>query len=154
MELIRGGVREPFFLSVGFFETHREYFEPRSVRDFLYSAPLPNLPDTPEVRRDVASYKASARSLDQGVGSVLGALDEQGLDDSTLVILTTDHGLAFPGAKATLYDRGIGVLLLMRGPGGFHGGRVLDALVSHVDIYPTLCELAGVPARRGSRARR
>ncbi len=144
VELIRGGVREPFFLSVGFFETHREYFEPRSVRDCLYSAPLPNLPDTPEVRRDVASYKASAQSLDQGVGSVLGALDEQELGDSTLVILTTDHGLAFPGAKATLFDRGIGVLLLMRGPGGFHGGRVLDALVSHVDIYPTLCELAGV----------
>jgi N-sulfoglucosamine sulfohydrolase len=142
-QLLREGVREPFFLSVGFFETHREYFEPNSLRDLLYSAPLPNLPDTPEVRRDVASYKASARSLDQGVGSVLGALDEAGLDDRTLVILTTDHGLAFPGAKATLSDRGIGVLLIMRGPGGFQGGRVLDALVSHVDVYPTLCELAG-----------
>jgi N-sulfoglucosamine sulfohydrolase len=144
VELIRGGVREPFFLSVGFFETHREYFEPKSVRDFLYSAPLPNLPDTSEVRRDVASYKASARSLDHGVGSVLGALDEYELDDRTLVILTTDHGLAFPGAKATMFDRGIGVLLIMRGPGGFVGGKVLDALVSHIDIYPTLCDLAGI----------
>ena len=95
----RGGRREPFFLSVGFFETHRDYFEPTSVRDALYSLPPANLPDTPETRRDMASYKASARSLDQGVGAVLNALDEHDLADDTLVILTTDHGLAFPGAK-------------------------------------------------------
>ena len=98
--------RTPFFLSVGFFETHREYFEPTSVRDALYSLPPANLPDTPETRRDMAAYKASARSLDQGVGAVLNALDEHDLADDTLVILTTDHGLAFPGAKATLTDRG------------------------------------------------
>ena len=85
---------------------------------------------------DMASYKASARSLDQGVGAVLNALDEHDIADDTLVILTTDHGLAFPGAKATLTDRGIGVLLIMRGPGGFHGGRVSDALVSQIDLYP------------------
>ena len=60
------------------------------------------------------------------------------------MILTTDHGLAFPGAKATLTDRGIGVLLIMRGPGGFHGGRVSDALVSQVDLFPTICELLGI----------
>ena len=125
-ELLRRAPAEPFFLSVGFFETHREYFEPTSVRDALYSLPPANLPDTPETRRDMASYKASARSLDQGVGAVLNALDEHDLADDTLVILTTDHGLAFPGAKATLSDRGIGVLLIMRGPGGFHGGRVSE----------------------------
>ena len=62
-------------------------------------------------------FKASARSLDQGVGAVLHALDEPGLADDTLVILTTDHGLPFPGAKATLTDRGLGVMLIMRGPG-------------------------------------
>jgi arylsulfatase A-like enzyme len=60
------------------------------------------------------------------------------------VILTTDHGLPFPGGKATLSDRGLGVLLIMRGPGGFHGGRVSDALVSQIDLFPTLCELVGV----------
>ena len=47
------------------------------------------------------------------------------------------------GAKATLSDRGIGVLLIMRGPGGFHGGKVSSALVSQIDLYPTICELAG-----------
>jgi N-sulfoglucosamine sulfohydrolase len=133
----------PFFLSVGFFETHREFFQPTSVRDTLYSMPPSNLPDTVETRRDMASYKASARSLDQGVGAVLNALDEHDLADDTLVILTTDHGLAFPGAKATLYDRGIGVLLILRGPGGFHGGKVSSALVSQIDLYPTICDLTG-----------
>jgi arylsulfatase A-like enzyme len=144
VELLASAPREPWFLSVGFFETHREYFEPTSVRDALYSLPPDNLPDTPETRRDIAAYKASARSLDQGVGSVLNALDEHELADDTLVILTTDHGLAFPGAKGTLFDRGIGVLLIMRGPGGAHGGRVSNALVSHVDIFPTICALAGI----------
>ena len=154
VELIGRRRRRPFFLSVGFFETHREYFEPTSVRDTLYSLPPDNLPDTTETRRDMASYKASARSLDQGVGAVLNALDEHDLADDTLVILTTDHGLAFPGAKGTLYDRGIGVLLIMRGPGGAHGGQVSNALVSHVDLFPTICELAGIEPRSGCRAAR
>ena len=135
---------QPWFLSVGFFETHREYFEPTSVRDALYSLPPDNLPDAPETRRDMAAYKASARALDQGVGTVLNALDEHDLADDTLVIFTTDHGLAFPNAKGTLYDRGIGVLMIMRGPGGAHGGRVSNALVSQVDIFPTICDLAGI----------
>jgi arylsulfatase A-like enzyme len=143
-QVLGEGIDQPFFLSVGFFETHRDYFEPSSVRDALYSAPPANLPDTPQTRRDMAAYKASARSLDQGVGAVMNALDEHDLSEDTLVILTTDHGLAFPGAKATLTDRGIGVLLILRGPGGFHGGKVSDALVSQVDLYPTVCELAGI----------
>jgi arylsulfatase A-like enzyme len=144
IEALRGGIQEPFFMSVGFFETHRSYFAPSSVRDRVYSLPPPFLPDTPEIREDVAGYKASARSLDHGIGSVLAALHLTGLDERTLVICTTDHGLAFPTAKASLLDRGIGVMLIVRGPGGFHGGRAFDELVSHVDIFPTVCELAGV----------
>ncbi|MET0147246.1 MAG: sulfatase [Ilumatobacteraceae bacterium] len=134
----------PFFLSVGFFETHRHFYEPTSVRDALYSRPPDNIPDTAATRRDMASFKASARSLDQGVGAVLNALQEHDLVDNTLVIMTTDHGLAYPDSKATMYDRGIGVMLLMRGPGGFTGGRVSDALVSQLDLYPTICELVGI----------
>jgi N-sulfoglucosamine sulfohydrolase len=57
------------------------------------------------------------------------------------VICTTDHGIAFPGAKATMTDRGIGVMLIMRGPGGFSGGKASDALVSHIDVFPTICDL-------------
>jgi N-sulfoglucosamine sulfohydrolase len=135
---------EPFFLSVGFFETHRQFSAPTSVRDALYSLPPPNLPDTPRTRQDMAAFKASARSLDQGIGAVLNGLHQSGLADRTLIVCTTDHGLAFPGAKATLYDGGTGVMLIMRGPAGFTGGRVVDAMVSHLDIYPTLCDVAGV----------
>jgi N-sulfoglucosamine sulfohydrolase len=136
-------VAEPFFLSVGFFETHRDFQAPTSVRDTLYSQPPPNLPDTLATREDIAAFKASARSLDQGIGSVLNELHRLGLAERTLIVCTTDHGLAFPRAKATLFDRGTGVMLLMRGPGGFTGGRVIDSMVSHLDIYPTLCEVAG-----------
>jgi N-sulfoglucosamine sulfohydrolase len=145
IDTLAGGIPEPFFLSVGFFETHRSYFAPSSVRDRLYSLPPTFLPDTPEIRQDVAAYKASARSLDHGIGSVLNTLHETGLDRNTLVICTTDHGLAFPTAKASLLDRGIGVMLIMRGPGMPHG-VVRDELVSQLDVFPTICEMAGIEA--------
>jgi arylsulfatase A-like enzyme len=141
---LREGIPEPWFLSVGFFETHRTWFEPSSVRDALYSMPPANLPDTPAVRDDVAAFKASARSLDHGVGTVLNGLHAAGMVDNTLIVFTTDHGLAFPGAKGSLYDRGTGVMLIMRGPGGFLGGKVVDEMVSQIDLYPTFCELAGL----------
>ncbi len=143
IEALSAGIPEPFFLSVGFFETHRSFFAPSSVRDRVYSLPPPFLPDTPEIRQDVAAYKASARSLDHGVGSVLNTLNETGLDRNTLVICTTDHGLAFPTAKASLLDRGIGVMLILRGA-GFAGGIARDDLVSHIDLFPTICEVAGI----------
>ncbi|MBA3866045.1 MAG: sulfatase [Solirubrobacterales bacterium] len=137
---------DPWFMSVGFFETHRDFFAPTSVRDTLYSLPPANLPDVVTTRKDFAAFKASARSLDQGIGAVLHALHDFDLVDNTLVICTTDHGVAFPGSKATLFDRGIGVMMIVRGPNGFTGGKVVDAPVSHLDVYPTLCELAGVEA--------
>lgn len=136
--------RRPFFLAVGFNETHREFFAPSSSHDVLYCRPAPGLPDTPETRADMAGFHASARALDQGVGTVLQAVDALGLVEDTLVVYTTDHGIAFPGAKATLFDRGLGVALIARGPGGFLGGRVIDAMVSHLDLYPTMCDLAGI----------
>jgi arylsulfatase A-like enzyme len=146
IEALRSAPEQPWFMSVGFFETHRDFFAPTSVRDTLYSLPPANLPDIAASRRDMAAFKASARSLDQGIGAVLHGLHDFGLVDNTLVICTTDHGIAFPGAKATLFDRGLGVMMIMRGPDGFSGGKVVDAPVSHLDVFPTLCELAGVDA--------
>ncbi|HEX3835042.1 MAG TPA: sulfatase [Solirubrobacteraceae bacterium] len=143
IEGLAGGIPQPFFMSVGFFETHRSFFAPSSVRDRVYSLPPPFLPDTPEIRQDVAAYKASARSLDHGVGAVLNTLHETGMDRNTLVICTTDHGLAFPTAKASLLDRGIGVMLIMRGP-GIPPGVAHDELVSQIDVFPTICDVAGV----------
>ncbi len=144
LDLLERASDRPFFLSVGFFETHREWFRPSSPKKANYVMPPPNLPDAPETRLDMAAFQESARSLDRGIGAVLDALDAEGLAEDTLVICTTDHGLAFPGAKATLYDRGLGVMLILRGPGGFTGGKASDALVSHIDLFPTVCDLAGV----------
>jgi N-sulfoglucosamine sulfohydrolase len=144
MEVLRRPRERPLFVSVGFFETHREFLGPGSLRDVHYSKPPNNLPDSPEVRADMAAFKASARSLDHGVGMVLNQLDASGLSENTLIIFTTDHGMPFPGAKATLYDRGLGVNLILRGPPPFDGGRVIDGLVSHIDVYPTVCEYLGI----------
>ena len=131
----------PFFLSVGLAETHRPFPSPSPAEDPCYCTPPQPLPDTPETRLDIASYKVRARVLDQAIGGVLQALDAQGLADDTLVICTTDHGIAFPSMKCNLTDHGIGVLLIMRGPGGFAGGRVCEAMVSQIDLFPTICEL-------------
>jgi N-sulfoglucosamine sulfohydrolase len=146
IEALRGArdTGKPWFMSVGFFETHRDFSAPTSVRDTLYSLPPANLPDLPATRRDMAEFKASVRSLDQGIGAVLHALHDLRLVDDTLVICTTDHGVAFPGSKATLSDRGTGVMLIMRGPGPFAGGKVIDQPVTHLDVYPTLCDVAEV----------
>ncbi|MCD6291694.1 MAG: sulfatase [Anaerolineae bacterium] len=138
---LRDHPAQPFFLSVGFIETHREFHEPSPQEDPRFCQPPHPVPDTPETRQDMAAFKASARVLDQGIGIVLDALESSGLAENTLVICTTDHGIAFPGMKCNLTDHGIGVMLILRGPGGFTGGQALDAMVSHIDIYPTLCDL-------------
>jgi arylsulfatase A-like enzyme len=135
---------EPFFLDVGFFETHREYPNATAADDARYTQPPTPIPDTPQTREDTARYHASARLLDRGVGTVLDALERNGLTENTLVINTTDHGVAFPLMKCNLTDFGWGVSLIMRGPGEFKGGRVSEALISQIDVYPTLCELLNI----------
>lgn len=144
-----GRTRGPFFLDVGFFETHRPYRQSGPKEDPRFCLPPAPIPDTPQSRADIAAFKASMRVLDDGVGAVLKALQSNGLADNTLVISTTDHGIAFPDMKCHLTDAGMGVSLIVRGPGGFSGGKVCDALVSHLDIFPTLCEIVDVekPAR-------
>ncbi len=136
--------QEPFFLSVGFAETHRTFAVPAASEDARYCLPPHPLPDTLQTRLDIAAFKASARILDEGVGMVLDALEANGLASDTLVICTTDHGIAFPGMKCNLTDHGIGVMLIMRGPGGFTGGNVCDAMVSHIDLFPTICDLLDI----------
>lgn len=141
---LAGSPTQPFFLDVGFFETHREFPDATPQDDTRYVQPAPGLPDTPATRADMAAYHASARILDDGVGAVLAALDEHGLAENTLVISTTDHGIAFPGHKCNLTDSGIGVSLILRGPGDLRGGKVIDGMVSHIDIFPTICDLLGI----------
>jgi len=136
--------KQPFFLSVGFFETHREFPTENLRDDPRYCAVPAPLPDTPETRLDMARFKESARVLDEKMGRVLDALERARLAENTLVICTTDHGIAFPRMKCNLTDGGIGVMLIMRGPGPFTGGKVVDGLASHVDVFPTVCDLLGI----------
>jgi N-sulfoglucosamine sulfohydrolase len=140
--------QQPFFLDVGFIEVHRLrggwFTEQGSGGDPRYSLPPLPLPDTSEVRREMADFKASAEILDEKIGVVLKALEAKGAAENTLVICTTDHGPAFPGMKCNLTDHGTGVMLIMRGPGGFTDGRAIDAMVSHIDVYPTICDLIGI----------
>jgi N-sulfoglucosamine sulfohydrolase len=147
-----GDRSQPFFLDVGFQETHRVFHDAdptkSAAEDARYCLPPPVLPDTPETRKDMADFKASARVLDAAIGQILDALDRHGLADDTLVILTTDHGIAFPQMKCNLTDHGTGVLLIVRGPasaGALRGGRAVDAMVTHLDVFPTVCDVAGIP---------
>ncbi|WP_158564409.1 sulfatase family protein, partial [Jiangella anatolica] len=147
---LEAGPAEPFFLTVGFFETHRPYpveeyppVDPVSVRVPAY------LPDNEDTREDLAGFLGSVRVADAATGRVVEAVERAGLAGSTLVLFTTDHGIAFPRAKGTLYDPGIGVALLARPPRSWGvAPGASDGLVSHVDVVPTLLELAGgeVPA--------
>ena len=134
---------QPFFLSVGFFETHREFTDVE-LAEGDYQQPPPTLPDTPQTRQDFAAYVASAKILDDSIGTVLRAVDEANLWDNTLIISTTDHGIAFPQHKCTLTDRGMGVLLMLCYPAAFPAGKVVDGMVSHIDVYPTICNLLDI----------
>ncbi len=93
--------------------------------------------------QDAEHLESAIQHLDEGVGIVLDALKETGLDENTFVIFTTDHGTPFAKANATLYDDGLGVALIVLGPGGYEGGKVVDALVSQIDVLPTLFDLLG-----------
>jgi arylsulfatase A-like enzyme len=138
-------VPQPFYMEIGFFETHRE-FPDQDDADVTYCRPPAPLPDMPEIRRDMAAFIKSAKILDDAVGVVMQALVETGLVDHTLMFYTTDHGPAFPGMKTTLTNHGIGVPLIVRGPGGFVGPKLIEAPVSHMDIFPTVCDLVGIAA--------
>ncbi|MEE2657622.1 MAG: sulfatase [Candidatus Latescibacterota bacterium] len=142
---LEGGPTEPFFLDCGYHETHLRFPEVSEAK-WRYVKPPDPLPDNEQNRRMTAGYHECVRRMDAGHGRVLDALNLQGLADNTLVICTTDHGVAFPSMKCNLTDHGMGVLLMIRGGGGFDGGQVSDAMVSHLDLYPTICELLGLEA--------
>ncbi|MDF1512244.1 MAG: sulfatase [Anaerolineae bacterium] len=144
VEFLESLPSQPFFLSVGFNDTHREFEPLNGLDDPRYCRPPDPIPDTPETREDMARFMASARTLDAKMGIVFDALDRSGLAENTLVICTTDHGIAFPHMKCNLTEGGIGVMLIIRGPGGFVGGQVVDSMVSHLDVFPTICDLLGI----------
>ena len=84
--------------------------------------------------------------MDAAVGRVLAGLRDLGLEEDTLVLFTTDHGVALPRAKCSLYDPGLETALIVRYPArGWRGGRTIEALTANVDLFPTLLEWLGLP---------
>jgi len=105
----------------------------------------PYLVDNEAARADAAQLQGAVRKVDDAVGIILKALDENGLAEDTLVVFTVDHGLEFPRSKWYLYDPGIETACLMRWPGGgVSGGRRVGQLLSNVDVTPTLLDLIDV----------
>ncbi|BBX98594.1 sulfatase [Mycobacterium lacus] len=137
---------QPFLLIAGFFETHRPYPRDRYQPADGDAVDVPDyLPDTPEVRQDLADFYGAIATADAAVGRLLDTLTDTGLDASTWVVFVTDHGPAFPRAKSTLYDAGTGIATIIRPPTGRPvAPRVYDELFSGVDLLPTLLGLLGL----------
>lgn len=139
---------KPFLLTAGFFETHRPYPHERYAPADATAVTVPDyLPDTPDIRQDLAEFYGSISVADAAMGRLLDGLEESGLDQTTWVVFMTDHGPALPRAKSTLYDAGTGIAMIVRPPrGAAMRPRIYDGLFSGVDLVPTLLGLLGIDA--------
>ena len=110
LDFLGRGHDQPFFLSVGLFETHTmpdgggTFGYPGE--DDRYVAPPAGLPSTAETRSDIASFRAAAAVADDAYGQILDAIDAAGLREQTLVVITTDHGVALPRHEGHADRRG------------------------------------------------
>jgi arylsulfatase A-like enzyme len=100
------------------------------------------------VRRELAVYYAVISHLDQQVGRILEALEETGQRENTIIIYSADHGLAIGShglrGKQNMYEHTINVPLIIQGP-GIPKGKTISAQCYLRDLFPTACELAGLP---------
>lgn len=117
--------------------------------------PPPWLPDSPEVKQELAEYYEAITRVDQGVGRLLDYLERSGRAKETLILFLSDNGPPFPGAKTSLYQPGMHLPLLVRSPTAAKPGSTCDARVSWADLVPTVLDYCGVtpppapPIRRG-----
>eukprot|EP00602_Paraphysomonas_sp_CaronLab_P004987 CAMPEP_0185029082 /NCGR_PEP_ID=MMETSP1103-20130426/15177_1 /TAXON_ID=36769 /ORGANISM="Paraphysomonas bandaiensis, Strain Caron Lab Isolate" /LENGTH=467 /DNA_ID=CAMNT_0027563699 /DNA_START=295 /DNA_END=1698 /DNA_ORIENTATION=+ len=104
-------------------------------------------------------YAAMLIALDRAIGKVLQALEENGLTEDTLIIFTSDNGAPsyinqpevnkpYRGWKATFFEGGVRVPLMMRWPGVIPAGTSVRSMVSHVDIFPTVMKMAGISVEK------
>jgi arylsulfatase A-like enzyme len=172
ISLLRQHKDEPFFLAVGFYRPHTPYVSPRPYFD-LYPASgieLPALSDddrsrTPapayqsakkdqegmsdDLRREaIQAYHASISFMDAQVGRVVEALDQLGLTQNTVIVMTSDHGyhMADHGLwqKMSLFENSARVPLIIVAPDAAGNGTSSPALAELVDLYPTLADLCGL----------
>lgn len=146
----------PFLLVMGYSDPHRSGdatgfgndrawpgIERRRYRADEVAVPR-HLPDLPGVRADLAQYYEAVSRMDAGIGVLLRELEAAGRSDDTLVIYLSDNGRPFPAAKDNLYTDGIHLPLIVRAPGSGAAGVRNEAMVSWIDIAPTLLDWAGV----------
>jgi len=121
------------------FKAWAEYIDPQIVKI------PPYLPDHHNIRIDLAEFYGAIHTVDNTIGKILHHLKTNDLRENTLFIYTTDHGEAFPRAKCTLYDPGIKTLLLMSWQNSdiFTKGKVINQMISNIDLLPTLLDLIG-----------
>jgi uncharacterized sulfatase len=139
------------------------------------SLPEPDYPDldVPRAKRMLREYLGSVHSVDRNVGRLLGALDDLGLSESTVVVFTSDHGynlghhgiwhkgngrwllVGDRGNRANMWELSLRVPALVRWPGVIPPGTTVERTASHLDWFPTLLAMAGVepPARAVLRGR-
>jgi arylsulfatase A-like enzyme len=139
----------PFFLLLSHYAVH----EPLQAKPGAEARYLERVGGDPERAR----YAAMIEATDRGLGRVLDALDRHGIAGDTVVILTSDNGGnrawaslgRLRGTKNTLYEGGLRVPLIVRWPRAAPAGRVLDAPVMGIDLYPTLLEIAHAAGAEG-----
>lgn len=138
---------KPFCLVIGLTEPHVPWVMGDASKYPPADLVLPaNLADTPKTREDFSKYLAEITFMDGQVGEILGALEECGLTNDTLVIFAGEQGSQFPGNKWTCWDTGLHTSLVVRWPKQIAAGKRTDAVVQYVDVAPTLVELAdGTP---------
>ncbi len=136
---------KPFFLKIGTIEVHlpfQAWAEPGDPKTVMVP---PFLPDNEAIRQNLAEFYAVIELVDATIGKIRDDMQRYHLTENTLFIFTTDHGLPFPRAKCTLYDPGIKTLLLMNMPSSeiFSGGKIIDQMISNIDLFPTLIDFIG-----------
>lgn len=140
--LAQVGRAKPFFLVVADHSPHVVWPEQAQYKPAEVDIPPTHI-DTPAYRRARARYYTDITKMDGNVGRVLESLAKHGLAENTIFVFTSDQGPQWPFAKWSVYDAGLQTPLFVRWPGRVKPGRVSDALISHVDLLPTLLEAAG-----------
>ncbi len=128
------------------FGNKKEGYE--GVEEVIYNAKdvlVPEfLPDTKETREEIAQYYQSVSRIDQGFGKLMAHLKDSGKIDNTIVIYISDNGMAFPGAKTTVYEPGIKLPCIIKDPTKTNKGITNSARISWVDLTPTILDMAQV----------
>jgi len=138
---------KPFYFWAGTHDPHRPYAKGSGVEAGMDPAKVrvPGwLPDTPEVRSDICYYFVEVQRFDTELGERLALLEQLGRLGNTLVIITGDNGMPFPGAKCTLYDSGARMPFAVMWKDRIKPDRRVQDMISFQDIAPTFLEAAGL----------